>query len=186
MVKHWKKQAVSSVLIPGNELYTALERGVIDATEWIGPYHDYKIGFHQIADYYYAPGWHESGTTLEFFMNKELFDSLPKDLQIIIETAALRINHWMLSEFEAKNAIYLEKLVVEEEVDVRFYPEEVIEQLRYYTEETITEITDTDPISKQVYEAYQDFRKLTYDWADLTEKAYFDLLAKNPNQKGVN
>ena len=55
------------VLLPGADLYTGLERGIIDATEWIGPYHDYKMGFHQIAKYYYAPGWHETGTILEFF-----------------------------------------------------------------------------------------------------------------------
>ncbi len=169
-----EKAGGAPVLLPGGDLYTGLERGVIDATEWIGPYHDYKMGFHQIAKYYYTPGWHETGTALEFFINKQKYDQLPSDLQAILQAASQRLNIWMLSEFETKNSIYLQKLITEEKVEIRRYPEEVLRQLRDYTEEIITEITDRDPFSKKVYESYQKFRQQAAAWSDLTEKVYYN------------
>ncbi len=169
-----EKAGGSPVLLAGGEIYTGLERGIIDATEWIGPYHDHKMGFYQIAKYYYSPGWHETGTALEFFMNKERYEKLPKDLQAILQTAAMRLNIWMLSEFEAKNTIYLAKLINEEKVDIRFYPEEVLTQLREFTEQSISDITSADPFSKKVYESYDKFRKQAGDWSKLTEKAFYN------------
>ena len=164
------------VLLAGGEIYPGLERGVIDATEWIGPYHDYLMGFHEIARYYYAPGWHETGSALEFFINKKVYDELPTDLQTILWTAALRLNHWMLCEFEAKNNLYLKKLVEEEQVELRFFPREVLYQLRLYTTEIIEELTDRDPFAKRVYDSYRSFRKAAAQWSELTEKPFYDLL----------
>jgi len=169
-----EKAGGTPVLLPGGDLYTGLERGVIDATEWIGPYHDHKMGFHQIAKYYYTPGWHETGTALEFFFNKEKFDMLPADIQAIMESAALRLNGWMLAEFETQNAVYLKKLLEEEKVEIRRYPEEVLSQLRIYTDEIIEEITQKDAFSKKVYASYDQFRKAATDWASLTEKVYYN------------
>ena len=164
----------SAVLLAGGEIYTGLERGIIDATEWIGPFHDYKMGFHQIAKYYYAPGWHETGTALEFFINKEKFDKLPTDLQQIIRSAAQQINVWMLSEFEAKNALYLHKLIEEENVDIRKYPKEVLGQLRDFTKDIIAEICEKDAFSKKVYASYKSFAEKAAAWSELTEKAYYN------------
>ncbi len=164
----------SAVLLAGGEIYTGLERGIIDATEWIGPYHDYKMGFHQIAKYYYAPGWHEAGTALEFFINKDKFEELPTDLQQIIRSAAQQINVWMLSEFEAKNAIYLKKLLEEEKVQIRKYPKEVLDQLRSFTKDIIAEICEEDAFSKKVYASYKSFADRATAWAEFTEKSYYN------------
>ncbi|HCO58926.1 MAG TPA: ABC transporter substrate-binding protein, partial [Porticoccaceae bacterium] len=84
-------------------LYTALQTGVIDATEWVAPYNDLASGFHQVAKYYYYPGWHETGSTLEMIINKEAWESLPADLQAMVETASRAANQHMLDEYTARN-----------------------------------------------------------------------------------
>jgi len=173
------KAGGSVVLIAGGELYTSLERGVIDATEWIGPYHDYKMGFHQIAKYYYAPGWHEPGTILENFVNKEKYDALPKDLQLIIEVASLRLNHWMLNEFEAKNTVYLDKIKAESEVEIRLFSDEVLTTLRGYTDELLAELTADDPFAKKVYDSYDRFRQKAGEWSQLTERVFYNSLQES-------
>ena len=167
------KAGGSAILSAGGEIYTNLERGVIDATEWIGPYHDYMMGFYKVARYYYYPGWHEPGTNLEFFINTNAFQQLPSDLQLIVRTAAAKVNHWMLSEFESKNNIYLQKLVTEEKVDLRPFPPEVIEQLRRYSSEVIDELVLNDSQSRDVYQAYNSFRSSIAPWNEISEKIYY-------------
>ncbi len=169
-----EKAGGAAVLSPGSELYTNLERGVIDATEWIGPFHDYRMGFHKIAKYYYTPGWHELGTVLELALNKQSFEALPKDLQMILETASMRLNLWVLSEFEAKNVEYLEKIQNETDVEIRKFPDEVIEQLRTYTDEVIAEFVASDPLAKKVYESFNGFRTKIKAWSELTEKVFYE------------
>jgi len=169
-----EKAGGAAVLSPGSELYTNLERGVIDATEWIGPYHDYRMGFLKIAKYYYTPGWHELGTVLELGINKQSFEALPKDLQVILETASMRLNMWVLSEFEAKNVEYLEKIQSEGKVEIRKFPDEVIEQLRTYTNEVVAEFVESDPLAKKVYDSFHGFRTKIKAWSELTEKVFYE------------
>lgn len=167
-----------AVLSPGNELYTNLERGVIDAAEWIGPYHDYKMGFYSIAKYYYYPGWHEPGPILELILNKKQFEALPLDLQEIIRSAIYRLNGWTLGEFEAKNNIYLQKMIQEEGVKVLPYPKSVLDVLKKYSEEVIQEIIEKDAISKKIYEAYSTFRKQIQPWANVSEKVFYETMGE--------
>ncbi len=168
------KAGGTAVLLPGGELYTGLERGIIDATEWIGPYHDYKMGFHQIAKYYYTPGWHEPGTALELIFNKKKFEALPEDLQEIVRCAAERLNQWVLNEFDAQNAKYLELLKQESQLEIRSFPDDVMQELKKYTSEVIDDLANSDAMSRKIYDSYNSFKTKGKAWADLTERAYYE------------
>jgi len=163
------KAGATSVLSPGGELYTNLERGVIDALEWIGPYHDYLMGFHKIAKYYYSPGWHEPETTLELIVNRDAYNELPSDLQEIIKTAAGTSDIMILAAFDAKNAEYLYKLKNEEQVEFKKFPEEILNTLKEFSNEVLDEIVSSDPMSKRAYESYLKFKDIVSDWTELSE-----------------
>lgn len=169
-----EKAGGAPVLLAGGEIYTGLERGVIDATEWLGPFHDYLMGFHEIAKYYYTPGWHEPGTVLELIVNKAKYDALPQDLQAIIRSAAAHVNSWTLSEMEARNAATLHRLINEEQIEIRTFPPEMMQQLRAFTDEVIEEIIQRDAFARKVYASYDDFRKKARDYSNITEKIYYD------------
>ncbi len=165
------KAGGTAVLVAGGEIYTNLDRGVIDATEWVGPYHDYLMGFYKAAKYYYYPGWHEPGTVLELMVNKKKWESLPKDLQAIVRTAAMRSNIWMLSEFESKNNFYLEKLINEHGVKLYKLPDSVLKTLHKYSIEVLDGIAAKDAYSKKVLTDYRKFHKNIAAWGKISERA---------------
>lgn len=169
-----EKAGGTPVLVSGGEIYTNLERGVIDATEWIGPYHDYLMGFYNVAKHYYYPGWHEPGPALEMLINKPKFQALPTDLQEIIRTACYRTGRWMGAEFDARNGKYLQKIINETDVTVAPFPPEVLQALKGFTKEALTELTETDASSKKVYEAFEKFRKDIRVWMNVSERVYYE------------
>jgi len=169
------KAGGTAVLSSGNEIYTNLERGVIDATEWIGPYHDYVMGFHKIAKYYYSPGWHEPGSVLENMFNLKEFEALPAHLKVILETASARMNLWVISEFEAKNNEYLNKIKAEKSVELRKFSPEILQILKKYTDEVLHEMAATDAFTKKVYDSFNTFRNDIKSWAAYSEKLYHEL-----------
>jgi TRAP-type mannitol/chloroaromatic compound transport system substrate-binding protein len=166
------KAGASSILSPAGELYTNLERGVIDALEWIGPYHDYLMGFHEIAKYYYYPGWHEPTATLELIVNKSAYDELPDYLKKIIEVGCAATNVRILSAFETKDTEYYYKIKDERKVELRKFPDDVLNTLRRYSDEVIQEIISGDAMSKKVYESASKFKSRIYEWTEIAERNY--------------
>ncbi|CAN5468966.1 TRAP transporter substrate-binding protein DctP [soil metagenome] len=162
----------SAVLTSGGEIYTNMERGVIDATEWIGPYHDYRMGLHKVSRYYYYPGWHEPGTVFETFVNKSKFESVPTDLQEIVRIASKSQYSWSFSQFEYNNSIYLQKLITEEKVNLKPFPEEVLKNLKRISRDVLNDIASRDSMSRKVFDSYQNFIKANQNWVDITEKFY--------------
>jgi TRAP-type mannitol/chloroaromatic compound transport system substrate-binding protein len=166
------KAGGTSILAPGGELYTDLERGVIDALEWVGPYHDHLMGFDKVAKYYYYPGWQEPGPSLELIVNKNAYDKLPQDLKQIIEVVSGYLNVIMLSAFEAKNTEYYFKLKTEGKVELHQFPDDVLSTFRKLTAEVIEEITSSDTMSKKVYDSYRNFQKNISEWNTIAERNY--------------
>lgn len=167
----------TAVTIPGGELYTALQTGVIDATEWVGPYNDLAFGFYQIADYYYYPGWHEPGSILEFTVNKTAFEKLPPDLQEILRTAARDANQDMLDEYTARNNRALKELVEKHGVQLKRLPAEVISRLRSINEEIMEQTAAKDPQFARVYKAYKEFESEVSPYHQISEEAYYQARA---------
>ena len=165
------------VLLPGGEIFTSLERGVIDATEWVGPMHDLRMGFFKAAKYYYYPGWHEPGTTLEVIFNKKAYDDLPKDLQMILDAVAAETNMWSLSEFEAGNGAALQKLITEHNVNLVRFPEPLLNDLRKLAKETLEEEAEKDAQSRKVHEAFKKFKEQVGVWGSVSENAYYNVIA---------
>jgi TRAP-type mannitol/chloroaromatic compound transport system substrate-binding protein len=161
--------------IPGGELYTSLQTGVIDATEWVGPYNDLAFGFHQIAKYYYYPGWHEPGPGMEFIVNKQKFESLPADLQKIVEVATRAVNQEMLDEYTANNSRALNELVNKHKVQLRAFPDDVLAELRKYAEQIYQEQAEKDELFATVYQNYTEFLSNTRSYMKISEEAYFEL-----------
>ncbi len=162
------------VLTPGGEIFTNLERGVIDATEWVGPLHDLRLGLYKAAKYYYYPGWHEPGTYLEYFFNKKAFESLPKDLQHIVDAACVENEHWVLAQFEAQNGAALQELITKHKVELVKFPGEVLKRLAKLAEEVNEEEAAKSPIAKKVNESFKKFAKVVGTWGMISEKAYYD------------
>ncbi|WP_105102544.1 TRAP transporter substrate-binding protein [Microbulbifer pacificus] len=164
----------TAVTIPGGELYTALQTGVIDATEWVGPYNDLAFGFHQIAKYYYYPGWHEPGSILEIIINKTAFEKLPKDLQAIVRTAARDANQDMLDEYTARNNRALKELVEQHGVELRKLPDDVIAHLKTINDQIMQETAAKDPQFNRVYKAFKEFESQVIPYHRISEEAYYE------------
>jgi TRAP-type mannitol/chloroaromatic compound transport system substrate-binding protein len=162
------------VTLPGGELFTALQTGVIDATEWVGPYNDLTFGFHQAAKYYYYPGWHEPGPMLELIINLDEWNSLPKHLQAIIETATKAVNQDMLDEYLAKNNQALTELVEVHGVELRRLPDDVIEEFRMISDQILEELAQEDETIAKVYNSYKSFKQDVSEYHKISEDAFIE------------
>ncbi len=172
--KVMNKAGVNVVLLPASELYTSLERGVLDALEWAGPYHDMKLGFYRAAKYYYYPGWHEPGSVIELIINSKAWNSLPKDLQAIVTAASTEANVRALAEFDSRNGEALEVLVDKYRVKLIKFPDEVLRGLHGLADETMTELVESNPKVKKVHDAFMAFSRKVEPWTKMSERAYME------------
>jgi TRAP-type mannitol/chloroaromatic compound transport system substrate-binding protein len=152
------KLGAEVILLPAGEIYPALEAGKINATEWIGPYHDMQMGFHRISKYYYAPGWHEPGTGFEFIVNKKVFETLPQDLKLILQAASLDLAYQIFTEFEYNNAKAMLKIAKERKVQLRLFPQTVLKELERISSDVLEEEASRDEMSRKVHNAYKNFK----------------------------
>jgi len=159
--------------LPGHELYMALETGRIDATEWIGPYHDTMIGFHEVADHYYTGGWHEPGSVLELLINKPAWEGLDAELQGAIRAAAAEVDRWMLAQWRAKDATAYAELQRKEGLTMQPYPAEVITALKPFAQEVLAEVRDSGPLARRIHDSYVEFQELHEAYFQVNEMAYF-------------
>ena len=159
-------------LLPGGEIFTSLQSGAIDATEWVGPYNDLAFGFYKVAKFYYHPGWHEPGTALECFVNKQAYEALPKDLQNIVTVACQAANNDMLAEFTAKNGEALGTLINEHGVQLKQFPDEVMKKLKITSQEVVADVANNDKTSRKIYDAFADFLGKVSGWTKLSETGY--------------
>jgi TRAP-type mannitol/chloroaromatic compound transport system substrate-binding protein len=170
----WNRLGGTSVTLPGGELYTSLQTGVIDAIEWVAPYNDLAFGFHEVAKYYYYPGWHEPGSTLELIINKQAFEALPEDLKAMVETAARYANADMLDEYTARNNAALRQLVDVHDVQLRKLPDDVIRGLHKASDEYLEELGNSDPLTRKVYASWKSFMESAKEYHHISEQAYIN------------
>jgi TRAP-type mannitol/chloroaromatic compound transport system substrate-binding protein len=162
------------VNLPGGELFTSLQSGAIDATEWVGPYNDLAFGLYKAAKYYYYPGFHEPGTILEAMINQQAMESLPADLQAIVINACRVVNQDLLAEYTARNPAALKSLLTEHQVELRRFPDEVLAKLRELSEQVVAELAAKDEFSNRVYQSYNGFLQSARQWTELSERAYLN------------
>ncbi|TCK06122.1 TRAP transporter substrate-binding protein [Marinobacterium mangrovicola] len=160
--------------IPPGELYTSLERGTIDALEWVGPALDLPMGFHRIANYYYS-GWQEPGAEVQFLINKRTWEGLPEDLQEILRVAMRTAAYDMYSQSTHLNSLAWEQMKEEyPDVTHKVFPPEVMDALRAATKKLLKQEAAKDPLTAEIVESQETYLKQVRKWTNISDKAYLD------------
>jgi TRAP-type mannitol/chloroaromatic compound transport system substrate-binding protein len=173
------KMGGTAVLTPAAEIYPALERGVIDAAEWVAPHDDIKLGLHRTARYYYYPGWHEPGTTTEFGFNRKAYEALPADLRRVLDHAAAAVHLYVPMDFYRKNALALERLRSEfkDKVEMVQFPAPVLRALQKMSAQVVREESERTPMARKVHASFTRFQALVGPWGRVAEGAYHQFVA---------
>ncbi len=165
--------------IAGGEIYSALEKGTIDAAEWVGPYDDEKLGFQKVAQYYYYPGWWEGGPMLHNFINLDKWNALPPAYRSIITTASARANEWMLAKYDAVNPAALNKLLAGRQAKLQAFPPAIMDACLKAALEVYAEVSAKNADFKKVWASMLAFRNDAYLWWRVAEYTYDDYLVRN-------
>jgi len=169
-----KRLGVNPVLLPAGDIYTSLERGTIDATEWVGPYLDKMMGFDRASKYYYT-GWHEPGSILEITLNKARWDKLSSEHQAIITSATEEMTGNMLQEFRYKNAQALQKLKDEGNIEIKTFPKDMMEEAKKALASVLEDESKKSEDFRRVLKSYQEFVKLNKPWDDISTKNFLEI-----------
>jgi len=161
--------------IPGGEIYQALEKGTIDAAEWVGPYDDEKLGFFKVAQNYAYPGWWEGGPQLDLHVNLKAYEGLSSEYKAIVECAAAYAHHDMLAKYDARNSAALKRLVAGGAKLFRF-PKDMMEAAFKEAIALYGELNDKNPNWKKVYASYASFRRDANLWFRFTEAGFDDFM----------
>jgi TRAP-type mannitol/chloroaromatic compound transport system substrate-binding protein len=165
--------------IPGGEIYTALERGTIDAAEWVGPYDDARLGFHKVAPYYYYPGWWEGGPMIHNFVNLDKWNSLNPAYRSLVRTASSLANEWMVAKYDTVNPPALKKMLAEGVVQFRQFPAPVMDASLKAAFEVYAEVSARNADFKKIWDSLLAFRNDAYLWWRVAEYSYDDYLIRN-------
>src|SRR5436189_2291602 len=166
-----QKVGVVPQQLAGGDIYPALEKGTIDAAQWVGPYDDEKLGFSKVAKYYYYPGWWEGQAMLSFFFNLEKWNGLPKSYQAAIKAAAALANTSMMARYDIENPKALQRLAIGG-AELRPFSEAVLDACFNASNEVFAEIASKNADFKKVYEAMKAVRGPDYLWFQLAEATY--------------
>ncbi len=167
-----KKLGVNPILLPAGEIFTSLERGTIDATEWVGPALDKMMGFDKAAKYYYK-GWHEPGSILEITFNKNRWEKLSKEHQAIITTASEAMTANMVEEFRYKNAKALQEL--SNHIEIKTFPKDMMIEAKKALDEVLEDEAKKNIDFKRVLDNYNQFVKLNTPWNNISTKHILDI-----------
>jgi TRAP-type mannitol/chloroaromatic compound transport system substrate-binding protein len=170
--KVYASLGVDVKVLPGGEIFPALERGVIDAAEFVGPFQDRRLGLHKAAKFYYTTGWHESATVSELLINKAAWDKLPADLKAIVQNAAAACNVISEAWCQKHNSEAMEDLIKNQGVIAKPLPDAVIKALRTETEKVLAEAVAKDPLTRKVHDSYMAFKAKFDRWSEVSEEAY--------------
>lgn len=170
--KVFKRAGGNPVLMAGSEIFTALDRGAIDATEWVAPFHDLRLGLNRAAKYYYYPGWHEPGTMFELIVNSRAWEQLPTDLQKMVEVTATAVSQTIYAQMEYHNERALREIRQKGNIEILEFPPEVLAELRKMTTQTLEDEATANPEFERVYKAYFKFRDEYINWSTITDDSY--------------
>ena len=169
--------------IPGGDIYPALEKGTIDATEWIGPYDDQKLGFNKVAKYYYYPGFWEGGPQISLYVSQKHWAALPKEYQIILEDACFYAHAEMQARYDAKNPIALKQLVGSG-TQLRPFPNEVMAAAYKAANELYEETAAGNPKFRKIYDAWKKFRDDQLQWFSVAENRFDNFMQATRSARG--
>ena len=171
------KLGVNVQVLPGGEIFLALDRGAIDAAEWVGPYDDEKLGLNNAAPFYYYPGWWEPGATLDILVNKSAYEKLPSEYQAMLKTAAKEANLNMLAQYNTLNQQTLPKLLASG-TKLSAYPQDVLSEAQKISFEIYEENASKDATFKGIYQQWQEFRKGIIEWNKINEFSYANFVSQ--------
>jgi len=169
--------------VAGGEIYPALEKGTIDAAEWVGPYDDEKLGFNKVAPFYYYPGWWEGGAMLHNFINIEKWNALPKNYQAIVKAASETAHTWMTAKYDASNPLAIKRLVGNG-AQLRPFPQPVMEACYKATNDTYAEVSARNADFKKVYDSMAAFRGNQYQWWQVAELGFDAFMVRATRSAG--